>query len=352
MRRLPIYFLIDVSESMVGDQIQLVEEGMATIIKELKTDPNALETVWISIIVFAGQPKTIVPLQEISTFYPPKFPIGSGTSLSRGLGHLMYELSANVVKTTMERKGDWKPIVFLFTDGVPTDDTSAAVSEWRNKWGKTANLIAISIGENVDLTVLTQLTDNVLEFKNTGPEAFSKFFKWVTDSIKVSSISVEAGSAGFELAELDKDLITKIDLEKHPQIKDYYDDNYVVIPAKCQNTGRLYLMKYKKTSRPSLISGFDIQTKEYRLVGGFQVDNSFTELSDTSNKHYKINTEELIGAPSCPCCGNQIAFAMCSCGQVHCIGDEEISTCPTCRTSAKYRYNEGGGGFDVNRSLG
>ena len=64
-RRLPIYFLIDVSESMVGDQIQLVEEGLATIIKELKSDPYALETVHISIIAFAGKAMTLIPLTEI-----------------------------------------------------------------------------------------------------------------------------------------------------------------------------------------------------------------------------------------------------------------------------------------------
>ena len=112
MRRLPIYFLIDVSESMVGDQIQLVEEGMATIIKAIKQDPHAIETVWVSIIVFAGQAKTLVPLQEIVSFYPPKFPIGGGTSLSKGLGHLMYELRKNTVKTTFEQKAIGNQLYF------------------------------------------------------------------------------------------------------------------------------------------------------------------------------------------------------------------------------------------------
>lgn len=60
MRRLPIYFLLDVSESMVGDSIEHVQDGMATIIKELKTDPFALETVWISIIAFAQKLKLLI----------------------------------------------------------------------------------------------------------------------------------------------------------------------------------------------------------------------------------------------------------------------------------------------------
>lgn len=65
MRRLPIYFLIDVYKSMVGEQIQLVEDGMATIIKSIKTDPHAIETVWVSIIVFAGQAKTSFAVAEV-----------------------------------------------------------------------------------------------------------------------------------------------------------------------------------------------------------------------------------------------------------------------------------------------
>ena len=155
MRRLPIYFLIDISESMVGEPIQQVEEGLATIIQTLKTDPNAIETVWLSVIVFAGKPKTIVPLQELINFYPPKFPIGSGTSLSKGLGHLMYELRKNIVKTTAEVKGDWKPIVFLFTDGVPTDETKTAITEWKQNWQRTANLVAISFGDAFVSATLT-----------------------------------------------------------------------------------------------------------------------------------------------------------------------------------------------------
>lgn len=350
MRRLPIYFLIDISESMVGEPIQQVEEGLATIIQALKTDPHALETVYVSIIVFAGQPKTLVPLQEIVSFYPPKFPIGSGTSLSKGLGHLMYELRNNIVKTTYEVKGDWKPIVFLFTDGVPTDDTQAAINEWKSNWQRTANLIAVSFGNETDTKLLGQLTENVLHFKNTNVQSYKEFFKWVTDSIKTSSISVENNSSGFELAKLDGETLSKIDLTKEEPNKQYVDDNYVVLSGKCQNTKRPYLMKYRKNIAPSMYAGIELASKNYKLVGAYQVDNNYFELADTSNFNIKVNTEELFGAPTCPCCGNQIAFAVCVCEKIHCIGDEQISTCPWCNNQGSYGYGEGG--FDVNRTQG
>ncbi|MBL0237903.1 MAG: VWA domain-containing protein [Saprospiraceae bacterium] len=350
MRRLPIYFLIDISESMVGDQIQQVEEGMATIIKAIKQDPYAIETVWISIIVFAGQAKTLVPLQEVVSFYPPRFPIGSGTSLSKGLGHLMFELRKNIVKTTMETKGDWKPIVFLFTDGTPTDDTTIAINEWKLNWQRTANLIAISFGDNANINLLGQLTENVLMFNNSNPDDYTKFFKWVTDSIKTSSISVENNQSGFEMAKLDGETISKIDLTKNQTPQQLVDDNFVVLAAKCQNTKRPYLMKYRKILTPSNLGGLDFQTKAYRLVGGFQVDNTYAELSDESNTYFKVNSDELIGAPSCPCCGNQFGFAMCRCEKIHCIGDEEVSICPWCGNQGTYASGEGG--FDVNRTQG
>jgi uncharacterized protein YegL len=350
MRRLPIYFLIDISESMVGEPIQQVEEGLSTIIQALKTDPHALETVYVSIIVFAGQPKTLVPLQEIVSFYPPKFPIGSGTSLSKGLGHLMYELRNNIVKTTYEVKGDWKPIVFLFTDGVPTDDTQAAINEWKNNWQRTANLIAVSFGNETDTKLLGQLTENVLHFKNTNVQSYKEFFKWVTDSIKTSSISVENNSSGFELAKLDGETLSKIDLTKEEPNKQYVDDNYVVLSGKCQNTKRPYLMKYRKNIAPSIYAGIELTSKNYKLVGAYQVDNNYFELADNSNFNTKVNTEELFGAPTCPCCGNQIAFAVCVCEKIHCIGDEQISTCPWCNNQGSYGYGEGG--FDVNRTQG
>jgi uncharacterized protein YegL len=348
MRRLPIYFLIDVSESMVGDQIELVQQGMAEIIQELKTDPTALETVWVSILVFAGQAKTLVPLQDIISFYPPKFPIGGGTSLGNGLGHLMYELRKNEVKTTPTQKGDWKPLIFLFTDGVPTDSSEKAIIEWESNWKRSTNLVAISLGENAEFSLLNRLTHNVLKLEDTGPSGYKDFFKWVTASIKTSSESLDT-SSGFELAGTENTNLKEIDLSKDGS-KVQADDNSVVLTAKCQNTHKTYLMKYNKSVNPSNIEGLELSTKSYRLKGAYPVDETYEELSDKNKAKLSINTEELIGVPTCPSCGNQTAFAVCQCGQIHCIGDEEISSCPGCGNKGK--YGAGSGGFDVTRTQG
>ena len=72
MRRLPIYFLVDVSESMVGTPVEQVQEGMRAIIQDLRVDPYALETVFVSIIAFAGQ--RIVATHRIIQVLSPRVP--------------------------------------------------------------------------------------------------------------------------------------------------------------------------------------------------------------------------------------------------------------------------------------
>ena len=89
MRRLPIFFVLDCSESMIGENLKKMNDGLTTIISDLRRDPHALETAYVSIIAFAGVAKTIVPLTEVVSFYPPQLPLGGGTSLGSALRELV-----------------------------------------------------------------------------------------------------------------------------------------------------------------------------------------------------------------------------------------------------------------------
>ncbi|APU96294.1 VWA domain-containing protein [Sphingobacterium siyangense] len=347
MRRLPVYFLIDVSESMVGEPIEQVQDGIGTVIQTLKTDPFALETVWISIIGFAGKSKVITPLQDVITFYPPKLPIGSGTSLSSGLTELMRSIDNELMPTTYERKGDWKPIIFLFTDGVPTDDTEEAIKKWNTVYQRKANLIAISIGDNTNYGLLEQLTPHVLRFNNSGAQSYKEFFKWVTASIKATSEQVtNSNTDTINLAKSTPEVIEKVDTVRMHQI---VDDNFVVVNAKCSNTDKSYLIKFRRDMEDSGI--MDLSTRVYRVQGAYKIDeNAYRDYSGLDNSNLKVSTDELYGNPNCPCCGNQFGLASCSCGGIHCIKGDGENTCPWCGNIGF--YGASGGGFDINRTLG
>ena len=233
MRRLPIYFLIDVSESMVGEPITQVENGMRNIIQELRTDPYALETVFVSVIAFAGKAKSLSPLTELYKFYPPIFPIGGGTSLGTALNFLMDDIDRSVQKTTAEMKGDWKPIIFLFTDGTPTDNPNPAIDRWQKQYQRKCNLVCVSLGDNADTNLLGRLTENVLRLRDTDEYSFKAFFKWVTASIQTSSVTVsDKGTDELKLAPIDGINLEKVNVEQECVV----DENFAVLLCKCSNT--------------------------------------------------------------------------------------------------------------------
>ena len=175
MRRLPIFLLIDVSESMAGDNLRQLQEGLERLVRSLRADPYALETVFISVIAFAGKAKTLTPLVELFQFYPPRLPLGSGTSLGSAMAHLMDEMERTVQRSTPDKKGDWRPVVYLLTDGKPTDDIEPAVKRWKRDFEQRANLVAIGVGKHASLSALQRFTENVLRLDATTEDDFKRF---------------------------------------------------------------------------------------------------------------------------------------------------------------------------------
>lgn len=347
MRRLPIYFLVDVSESMVGEPIEQVQNGMRTIIQELRVDPYALETAFVSIIAFAGKATSLSPLTELYKFYPPKFPIGGGTSLGAAMNYLMDDLDKSIQKTTLEVKGDWKPIIFLFTDGTPTDDYTAAFNRWNANYKKSSNLIAISIGDNVNTQILGQISDNVLRLKDTNAESFNQFFKWVTASIKATSVSVtDYSDDDIKLAPTIGINLEKVDTQRTCVI----DENFAVLLGKCQHTKQNYLVKYARRMRYENI--LELDSQYFKLVGAYPIDGeTYKQLSVAGETNRSINSSEMRGVPTCPCCGNQLGVVVCECGNIMCVGGDLQSRCPWCGIEG-ILSSTGEGGVDVNRGRG
>lgn len=349
MRRLPIFFVIDVSESMIGEPIELMEKGIENIVSSLRQDPHSLETVYISVIAFAGKAKAITPLVDLITFYPPKIPIGGGTSLGSALDVLMDEIDDNVQKTTLETRGDWEPVVFLITDGKPTDNPSKAISRWNEKYEKNVNLIAITLGLNADADILNKITDTVLSLENTEKSQFFKFIEWVSASVKAQSqmIEMENTNSPVSLEKVTNAGLTIVTSDNQPDIT---DPSCVTLTGRCSTNQRPYIIKYAK---PKMSEGMErfIKNHLYHLEGAYTIEESYFDWSSDNYDAEAVDASSLDGSPPCPQCGNQTAFAVCACGKLLCLGNENVARCPWCEKQIK--FGQGGeGDFSINRGQG
>lgn len=189
-RKLPVYLLIDTSGSMSGEPIEAVKNGVQLLVSTLRQDPHALETAYLSIIGFGSDATVLSPLTELAAFQPPALVASGTTSMGASLKLLATQIDKEVTKTTSDTKGDWKPLVFLMTDGHPTDDWQVGLAELRKR--KVGTIVVCAAGQECDKSVLKQITEIVVRLDTADSSTIGAFFKWVSASISVGSQKVDA----------------------------------------------------------------------------------------------------------------------------------------------------------------
>jgi uncharacterized protein YegL len=147
--------------------------------------------VYLSIITFDIEARELFPLTPLDQVQIPAItvPGGGATFLGAALQLLLERVDRDVIKSTETTKGDWRPLVFLMTDGSPSDTQNykAAVPEMKRR--NFGNVVACAAGPKAKESVLRELTDSVYLMDTLDSNSFFNFFKWVSASVASGSSS-------------------------------------------------------------------------------------------------------------------------------------------------------------------
>lgn len=188
-RRLPVYLLIDTSGSMMGEAIEAVRSGLKLVLSTLSQDPYALETAYLSLITFSSQAKQEFPLTDVMSLQLPDINANGTTAMGEALELLADCVNREVKKGSMQEKGDWRPMVFMMTDGMPTDNLDKGIQAIKQH--KFGAFIACAAGSDADTDTLKKITETVVSLDTADSASIKAFLKWISQSITTTSKKVD-----------------------------------------------------------------------------------------------------------------------------------------------------------------
>jgi len=198
-RRVLVMVLLDISGSMSSHAPELYR-ALARLIQELKNDSIAIKSAELAVVGFGNE--RAETLREFATVRDlldaPQVHCDGGTPFGLGLRRALQMLSDRQTELMSRGVPQYKPLVFILSDGCPTDHYAPEAL----KFAKAAeqhgyNVFALGYGDAADTKVLGSLTPHV--FKATSSFSFADWFKWISRSVARVSRSSESDEIEIEV---------------------------------------------------------------------------------------------------------------------------------------------------------
>lgn len=157
-KSLVIFFLIDTSRSMVGKKMGELNTVMEELIPEIRKVGEADTDVKVAVLTFGTQVRWMYsePI-SIEDFEWSRLRADGVTNMGEAFKELNARMSRNSFLNSPSLS--FAPVIFLMTDGYPSDDYKEALVELQtNSWYKFGLKAALGIGQEANDDMLAEFT--------------------------------------------------------------------------------------------------------------------------------------------------------------------------------------------------
>ena len=168
-KSLVIFFLIDTSGSMKGKKMGELNTVMEELIPEIRRVGEADTEVKVAVLTFSTEVRWMysnpIPIED---FEWARLRASGVTSMGAAFKELNHRMSRNSFLNSPSLS--FAPVIFLMTDGYPSDDYKEGLRELQtNSWYKFGLKAALVIGQEANDNILAEFTGS----KDTVVHAYS-----------------------------------------------------------------------------------------------------------------------------------------------------------------------------------
>jgi uncharacterized protein YegL len=179
--RCPCLLLLDTSASMAGAPISELNAGLVTLKDELAADSLAMKRVEVAVITF-GSVKVESGFHTAPNFFPPHLQGGGDTPIGVAIKQGLDMIKQRKEEYRANGIAYYRPWIFLFTDGAPTDEWQSAAAMIREgEANKSFAFFAVGV-QDANMNFLRQIA--VREPLKLQGLRFREFFLWLTGTTK------------------------------------------------------------------------------------------------------------------------------------------------------------------------